>query len=236
MESFRKNIVNQVEKMPEGRIFTIKDLDFDISKSANVNVLLSELVKKDKLKRVEKGAYYRYGMSKLGLGPKPIYQEEKIRYITTKIGGYPSGYYMYNQMGLTEQVPAVITIATPNPVREFKFVNLRINCIKAYKEDAKSDEIEYLRVLDAIRQMKHIPGKTSNDIYRGLKNLFFIKYSDKDIRMITRLARFYPPKVRMTIAMLLQDTGHRDISEDVVKSVNPITRNKYSKKERYGTT
>ena len=236
MESFRKNILNQINKIPKGRIFTVKNLNFDVSKTANVNAYLYELVKKNKLKRIKKGVFYRFELSKLGLGAKPVYQEEKIRYIVSKIGGYQSGYYIYNLMGLTEQVPAVITIATPNPVREFKFVNLRINCIKAYKECVKSEEIEYLRILDAIRQMNHIPGRTSGDIYQDLKKKFFMKYNDKDIRMIVKLAGFYPPKVRMTTASLLQDTGHIETSKDLKESVNPITRNKYLKREIYETT
>lgn len=210
MTSFRESIVDKISKIPEGRIFTIKDLAFDASRSSYVSNILSELVKKNRLKRIEKGAYYRFAMSKLGLGPIPVFQEEKIRYVISKIGGYPSGYYMYNQMGLTEQVPAVITIATPNPVREFKFVNLRINCIKAYKRDAQPDEIEYLRILDAIRQMSHIPGRTDADIYNELIDMYFMKFNDREAQKIAELAGYYPRKVQRITAELLSESGKAD--------------------------
>ena len=49
MTSFRHSIVDQISKIPKGRIFTIKDLTFDASRSVYVGNILSELVKKNKL-------------------------------------------------------------------------------------------------------------------------------------------------------------------------------------------
>ena len=46
MESFRKNILQQIENIATGRIFTFRDLSFDNDKTANVAVLLSEQSKK----------------------------------------------------------------------------------------------------------------------------------------------------------------------------------------------
>lgn len=81
-------------------------------------------------------------------------------------------------MGLTEQVATTITIATPNPVRRFRFRNLDIECVKAYCTDYQDDSlVPYLRLLDAIKDMKHIPGTTGQDIYNRLKSLYFNEYS-----------------------------------------------------------
>ena len=215
MKSFRKEITEQIERIPKGRIFTAKDLTFDASMATYVNKLLSELVKKDKIKRIEKGAYYRFGMMKYGLGSKPVYQEEKIRYILSKTGGYLSGYYAYNLMGLTEQVPTVITIATPNPVRPFRFVNLRFNCIKAYKGNFMPDKVEYLRVLDVINHIKHVPGRTGDDVYRELKELYFSHYSDKEIDVVVKLSEYYPKKVQRTVIQLLAESGKDRIAEEL---------------------
>ena len=76
MESFRKEILNQIEQIDTGRIFTFRDLSFDAGKIANVAVLLSEQSRKGILIRVEKGAYYRPKKSVLGLGNLPVYQDE----------------------------------------------------------------------------------------------------------------------------------------------------------------
>ena len=135
MASFRKEILGQIERIDTGRIFTFRDLSFETEKTANVAVLLSEQSRKGVLVRVEKGAYYRPKKSVLGLGKLPVYQDEQFRYLTEKLNGYITGAYIYNKMGLTEQVATTITIATPNPVRRFRFKNLDIECVKAYSMD-----------------------------------------------------------------------------------------------------
>ena len=135
MASFRKEILGQIERIDTGRIFTFRDLSFETEKTANVAVLLSEQSRKGVLVRVEKGAYYRPKKSVLGLGKLPVYQDEQFRYLTEKLNGYITGAYVYNKMGLTEQVATTITIATPNPVRRFRFKNLDIECVKAYCMD-----------------------------------------------------------------------------------------------------
>ena len=161
MASFRKEILGQIERIDTGRIFTFRDLSFEMEKTANVAVLLSEQSRKGVLVRVEKGAYYRPKKSVLGLGKLPVYQDEQFRYLTEKLNGYITGAYIYNKMGLTEQVATTITIATPNPVRRFRFKNLDIECVKAYCMVYPDESlVPYLRLLDAIKDMEQ-PGRTS---------------------------------------------------------------------------
>jgi len=215
MKSFRQEITEQIERIPKGRIFTAKDLTFDVLKTANVNVLLAELVKKGRIKRIEKGIYYIPKESKLGLGTLPLSQNEIVRYLTRKYGGYLSGYCVYNMMGLTEQVPAVLTIATPNPVRPFRFDNLRFNCIKAHRGNFEPQETKYLMVLDAINDMEHIPGKTGDKVFQRLKIIFFNEYTDKETRVLAKLAMYYPKKVQRTVIQLLTESGKARIAEEL---------------------
>ena len=102
MASFRKEILEQIERIDTGRIFTFRDLSFETEKTANVAVLLSEQSRKGVLVRVEKGAYYRPKESVQGQGKLPVYQDEQFRYLTEKLNGYMTGAYVYNKMGLTE--------------------------------------------------------------------------------------------------------------------------------------
>ena len=78
MVSFRREILQQIERIDTGRIFTFRDLSFPNDKLANVAVLLSEQNKKGVLVRVEKGAYFRPRKSALGLGSLPVYQDEQF--------------------------------------------------------------------------------------------------------------------------------------------------------------
>ena len=85
MKSFKSNIYSQISIFPEGKIFTFADLSFNRSERPHVAVILSNLTKEKKLLRIEKGAYYKPKQSSLGLGLFPVYQEEKLNYLTKKL-------------------------------------------------------------------------------------------------------------------------------------------------------
>lgn len=225
MASFRKEILEQIERIDTGRIFTFRDLSFEKEKTANVAVLLSEQSRKGVLVRVEKGAYYRPKKSVQGQGKLPVYQDEQFRYLTEKLNGYITGTYVYNKMGLTEQVAKTITIATPNPVRRFHFKNLDIECVKAYCMDYSDESlVPYLQLLDAIKDMKRIPGTTGQYIYNHVKNQYFNRYSLPKLGKIVFLAKRYPPRVRKVLADILGDIGQTALQAEMTKTLLPTTR------------
>lgn len=168
-----------------------------MKKTANVAVLLSEQSRKGVLVRIEKGAYYRPRKSALGLGKPPVYQDEQFRYLTKKLNGYITGAYIYNKMGLTEQVATIITIATPNPVRRFRFKNL---------------------------DMKRIPGTTGQDIYNRVKSQYFNGDGQLELEKIVSLAKSYPPRVRKAVADILGDIGQTVLQKEMAKTLLPTTR------------
>jgi len=225
MTSFRKEMLGQIGRIDAGRIFTYRDLSFDTEKTANVTVLLSEQARKGTLVRVEKGAYYRPRESSLGLGKLPVYQAEQFRYLTEKLNGYLTGAYIYNKMGLTEQVATTITIATPSPVRRFRFRNLEVECVKAYCTESPGEGlVQYLRVLDAIKDLKRIPGTTGQDIYDRVKGRYFNGYGQAELEKIVSLAKRYPPRVRKVVADILGDIGQTSLQAEMRKALLPTTR------------
>ncbi len=225
MASFRKHILQQIKQIDTGRIFTFRDLSFPNDKFANVAVLLSEQSKKGRLVRVEKGAYYRPRESALGLGTLPVYQDEQFRYITQKLDGYITGPYIYNKMGLTEQVAMTITIATPRPVRRFLFKNLTVETVKAYNTAYHNEaNIPYLRLLDAMKDIKRIPGSTQKEIYGRIINHYFKDYSMRELRKVVSLAKDYPPRVRRIVADMLDEIGQQELHRKISDTILPTTR------------
>ena len=157
----------------------------------------------------------------LGLGKLPVYQDEQFRYLTEKLNGYITGAYVYNKMGLTEQVATTITIATPNPVRRFRFKNLDIECVKAYCMDYPDESlVPYLRLLDAIKDMKRIPGTTGQDIYNRIKSQYFNGYSLPELEKIVSLAKSYPPRVRKVVADILGDIRQTVLQTEMAKTTS----------------
>ncbi len=225
MKSFKASIIKQIEHIQEGKIFTFSDLDFPMEKFANTAVLLSELSKEKKLIRVEKGAYYRPKQSSLGLGILPVYQDEQIDYLTRKLDGYLTGAYIYNKMSLTEQVPSVITIAVHRPVRGFKFRKLFVECVKAYVDTPDDENTLYLtRILDAIKDLKHIPGTTPQQAYDRISALYISQLSLQNLKKVISLATAYPPRVRKVLSDMLNNSKYADLSNQLVNTICPTTR------------
>ncbi len=225
MTSFRQSILQQIERIEPGHIFTFRDLSYELDKTANVAVLLSELSRAGDLMRAAKGAYYRPKKSALGLGNLPIYQTEQFRYLAEKLNGYLTGPYVYNKMGLTEQVSMTITMATPSPARRFLFHNLEIECVKSYCPGCQDESsVPYLQVLDAIKDMKRVPGTTAQDIYDRVKVKYFAWFSSRDLKYIVSLSKNYPPRVRKVVSDILGDIGQPLLSSEIALTILPTTR------------
>jgi hypothetical protein len=225
MKSFKSDIQRQLDEIPEGKIFTFKDLTFPMSKFANVAVVLSELSKANKLARIEKGAYYKPKQSSLGLGYLPVYQEEQLNYLTNKLNGYLTGAYIYNKMSLTEQVPSIITIAVRYPVRTFRFEKLSVECVKAYVDvPGDSQTLRFIRILDAIKDCRHIPGTSPQAAYDRIFKLHILPLEYVNLEKLVSLSKNYPPRVRKILICMLHESDNRDLEEQLAATICPTTR------------
>jgi hypothetical protein len=225
MQSFKSDIQRQIDLIPEGKIFTFKDLVFPMSKFSNVAVILSGLTQKNKLVRIEKGAYYKPRQSSLGLGYLPVYQDEQLNYLTNKLGGYLTGAYIYNKMSLTEQVVSVITVAVRYPVRAFRFEKLSVECVKAYVDVPEDSETLYLiRILDAIKDCRHIPGTTPQAAYDRIFKLHVSPLEHVNLEKLVSLSKNYPPRVRKMLGCMLHENNNRDLEEQLAATICPTTR------------
>ena len=231
MESFKSDIQRQIELIPEGKIFTFKDLAFPLSKFANVAVVLSGLSKTNKLIRIEKGAYYKPKQSNLGLGYLPVYQDEQLNYLTNKLNGYLTGAYIYNKMSLTEQVSSVITIAVRYPVRAFRFEKLSIECVKAYVNiPDDSQTLRLMRILDAIKDYRNIPGTSPQAAYDRIFKLHISSLEYANLEKLVSLSKNYPPRVRKILSRMLHESNNRDLEEQLIATICPTTRFNFSVK------
>ena len=225
MASFKSDIQSQIELIPEGKIFTFKDLSFPLSKFANVAVILSGLTKAKKLVRIEKGAYYRPKQSSFGFGYLPVYQEEKLKYLTNKLNGYLTGSYIYNKMSLTEQVPSVITIAVRYPVRAFKFEKLSVECVKAYVDVPDDNRtLLLIRILDAIKDYRHIPGTSPQAAYERIIKLHVSSLEYVNLEKLVSLSKYYPPRVRKILCRMLYECDKKNLEEQLAATICPATR------------
>jgi len=225
MKSFRQQIIEQVMAMPTGRIFSFHELDFEMEKRPLVAVYISNLVKKNILKKFEKGAYYRPKISSFGLGALSVCEEEKLDYFTRKYQGYVTGPEVYNRLGLTEQVAMSVTLATSNKVRSFKIGNLTVNCVKAYSDAYKDKDTLYLLwLLDAVKDIKNVPETSEQKVYDRLKQLHLKNLSNDNINKLVDIAQSYPPRVRKTLADMMGDFNLTVFENKLIENILPTTR------------
>ena len=118
-----------------------------------------------------------------------------------------------------------ITIATPKPIRHFLFKNFDIESIKAYTTAYHNEtNIPYLRVLDAIKDIRHIPGSTQQDIYERIKNQYFKDFSMQELIKVVSLTKDYPPRVRKIVADILGEIGQQDLRLELTRTILTTTR------------
>lgn len=224
MNGLRSNITRQLSGMEPGRVFTYKDLDFPAERLGNVTHIIFEMSRAGELNRVSRGAFYKPKKSALGLGEMPLYEDEKLKYVARKLGGYVTGQLAYNSMGITEQVPSVIAVATKKYARPFIFQNLRIETVSSYVDDVRDEDIEYLRLLDAIKDIKKIPARTQQEVYDFVKNRYLASYSPGIQEKMLPLAKLYPPRVRRVLGDMFLDLDERELSDELFATVLPTTR------------
>lgn len=222
MESFRANMIQQIEKIDKGIIFSISDLSFAVDKTPNVCVLLSELSKKGLLKRFRKGAYYKPNKSLLGLGELPLFEEAKINFILQKYNGYITGAYAYNKLNITNQVPHSITIACSQPLRIKELDGTPLKFIKAYVKPTAANR-NLLILLDAIKDADKMPGLTPVESLQKIAQ--FVKVlSLKQIKSLSTLVAFYPPRTIHRLCLIFQKIGYDEPCASLKQRLNPTSK------------
>ena len=106
-----RDFVNTLE---DGKIFSYDDIPSD--NKMGIAIELSRLFKKGVVKKVSKGKYYKAKVTPFGgLAPN---SGEKIKSYLSASNDYISGLSSFNKLGLTTQVPNVVTIASNQTPRK----------------------------------------------------------------------------------------------------------------------
>lgn len=137
--------------------FLIEDIQNDFEYSyTTIKTMISEYIKKNELKRYDKGIYYFPKKSEILGESIPAYSkvlEHKFIENNSKIFGYYTGIYLLNKIGLTTQVPLRREITTnieTNIKRKVcigdREVFLRKPLVKVTNENVK-----YLQFMDIFR-------------------------------------------------------------------------------------
>lgn len=218
-------IVATLDRLPKGYVFTYADFVTEVNKKEAVIKALNRMVVSGKIAKLSKGKYYKPENTPFGnLQPKQAQVVKDLLEDNGRITGYLTGYSIYNQLGLTTQVSNAIQIGKNEIRPNFKRERYTISFIKQ-KNIITKENIPLLQILDAIRYIKKIPDAS---IELSCRRLLAILASllEKDKITLVRLALKYPPATRALLGTILDQLKQTDLTQPLLKSLNPITKYK----------
>lgn len=156
----------------------------------NVKAILNRLTKENIIKTAYKGIYYIPIENIFGEIPLATRKIVKYKYLVDKLGnvkGYVTGAILFNQVGLTTQVPNVIDIATNECKNYNKYTNNYLNTIiRKPKIEVTTENYKYLQLFDLIENKDNINIEVEDEdeiIYK------FIQENELDFEKIIKYAR-----------------------------------------------
>jgi len=216
--SVAKQIRAYIDTMNEGEIFTYADLPVEnMSAAAPV---LSRMQSSGAIRRLSKGKYYK---PKNGVfGELPPSDDEVLRsYMKTMGNAYITGLQAFNKMGLTTQVPNVVTFAGKGSSRKIKVKNMTLEVFEQ-TSTVETDNIWLAQMLDAVDKIKKIPDTTADSVVaytqksvEGLKK--------KERQKLARLAAERRPRTRAILGAIFQELGEVEAYTLLKKTLNPLT-------------
>ena len=220
-------IKNKIDKFPLGYIFTTNDFDISVKYPKGVNKVLNDLVAEGYLCKLSKGRFYKPERGKFGELKPDTYQTVKDLLVKDgRLIGYMTGYYAFNELMLTTQVPAIFQIATRKEKKALVRGLYRIHFVKQENSITK-DNIPLLRLLDCLRFFKIIPDTTPDKACLRLLQLLK-ELDEQQITKIKKLALKYNPQTIATLGAMLETLNIQEDTSALFKKLNPITHYKLS--------
>ena len=162
----------------------------EINVSKNINVIINRMCKNDILKQFYKGIYYKPVKNIFGempLDKSKVIIKKYIRDENGNIKGYITGAKLFNQLGLTTQVPNIINIVTNECKNDNEYKNKILGVIiRQSKIKINDDNYKYLQLLDIINNKDKTNIEVDNEdeiIYN------FIEKNKLDFEKIIKYAR-----------------------------------------------
>ncbi len=224
-------IAYTIDRLPKGYVFTYADFITEVNKKEAVIKALNRMAELGKIAKLSKGKYYKPENTSFGnLQPNQAQVVKDLLEYNGRITGYLTGYSMYNQLGLTTQVSNTVQIGKNQVRPNFKREHYTISFIRQ-KNTITKENIPLLQILDAIRYIKKIPDATIESSCKRflaiLKNL-----SKKEKSSLVRLALKYSPVTRALLGAMLEQSQASNLTEPLIKSLNPITKYKLAGAEK----
>lgn len=221
--SVAETITKQIEGFRPGILFSYKDLQIVPDGFEAVAAALSRLTSEGIIKRFNKGRYFK--PQKGTFGEVPLKENQILDSILKKNGrltGYLTGIAAYNRLGLTTQIANEYTIATYEFRKPIKKGRIKIRFVKTYC-DVTEKNIPLLQLLDAIKDIREIPGTEPSTAFELIKvKLKGLSLGEQ--KNLVKLALNYPASTRALAGAALELLNNKSAWEELYKSLNVLSK------------
>jgi hypothetical protein len=222
-----KKIEDKVKNLPIGTTFTYQTLSVKADEYAATAKALERLIKKEVIKRVSTGVFYKPKQTIFGeLMPREEELLKNYLFDNDKRIAYITGLSLYNKLGLTTQVPKTIKIASRDKRIFASIGNIKGKPVKSYI-DVSDKNYYILEILDALKDFKQIPDM---DKKSGLLLLAdrIKKWEKKDKTLLIKYALKYPPRVRAILGAIIENFITSEDVKTLKESLNPLSQYEYN--------
>ena len=222
-ESVIGAVRQMVEQIPIAQSFGFADFgDLATTRRRALSRALGQMVKDKEIRRAYSGRFYRPRVSDR-FGPMGLLGYELLREALDV--GYPAGSWAHNELGLSTQVPMVLTIATPSWTHERRFGRQRVRYIRStIKEIPKLRAARLaLMILDALKEIRHVSDSSPDHVVNQLFLLFKQHVTIEHLGYLLRYGLQYPPQVRALLGAIFEVEKHLHLSEMLRKTLNSRT-------------
>ena len=222
-ESVIVAVRQMVEQIPIAQSFGFADFG-DLAKTRRraLSRVLGQMVKDEEIQRAYPGRFYRPRVSDR-FGPMGLFDRELLREALDV--GYPAGSWAHNNLGLSTQVPMVLTIATPSWTHERRFGHQKVRYIRSTIIEIPKVHAARLAlmILDALKEIRHVSDSSPNHVVNQLFLLFKQHVTIEHLGYLLKFGLQYPPQVRALLGAIFEIEKHRHLSEMLRKTLNPRT-------------
>lgn len=223
--SLSSRISEAIQSFPEDYTFRYADLPINKEEYASSAKVLERLQTKGLIKKLSKGIFYKPEQSVFGeLKPNENEVLKDYLFEEGKRVAYLTGVYLYNQMMLTTQVPAVWKVASFNKRIFINRANLKATAVKSYVP-ITDENYQLLGFLDALKDWNRIPDMDKTSGLAIVSNRLN-QFSTKEINDLIEFALAYPPRVQAFLGALLELLKIEIDLAPLKKQLNPLTEYK----------
>lgn len=220
-------IKKKIDDIEEGVTFNYNILSINNNEYVAAAKAIERLIISGVIERVSRGIFYKPKSSVFG--PLKPHEDEILKNYIFQDGkrvAYITGNLLFNKWHLTTQYPFKIQIASREKRINISRGNLKISTIKSYI-DVTEENYVLLQFLDVLKMFNQISDLDRKGAITNLTQRL-LDFSNRELNLLVKYALLYPPRVRAFLGALLSNTESKISLIPLRKSLNPLSKYKYS--------